>query len=803
MTRSVFMQFRSQISTAVDANSADRTNDSHWRVRVFAVALSLLVLMTLLAKFVPWSPAMPSAGLDPSWRFGVNQAVEQGLIFGRDVVFTFGPYASIYTLIYSPATDWMALTGSIYLALSYWGIYTLFMDNSRWYLTVVFCLVLVSVLYVRDSLFFSLTLIIGLLSYKIIFTPDHFLLKSRFDWAIVALIFAPLGLLPLVKGSLWLMGVATIVLCATIFVLAKKNFLALCCFLAPLAMLVFSWIASGQSLFNLYEYFVSQSSIVSGYTEAMASGNNAKEIICFLVAAGLLLSSILGNAAASLRSRLFLFALYLCYLFIVFKAGFTRHDGHATIASTALVIGALFLPFMTGARHSVLVIFAAMLSWVVIDSNYIKTNSAGLIKNAGDAYFAGWAGARRRLQDHAWPKIDFDMEVKKMREQAAIPILPGTTDIYPTELSLLIASGNKWSPRPIFQSYSAYTPVLAEKNRQHLLGTSAPDNVLFEVASLDDRFPSLDDGPSWPVLLNNYRPDRMVNGVLILKKRPEQGAPVQALEIGRARHRLGELVILPNTKKILYAMMDIKPTLRGRIAGIFLKPNQLQITVKLKNGIESKYRIISGMAKAGFLLSPVVKNTAEFGLLYAGSNLLNSNLVQSIIIDTVDGNRSHWQEAYDLVLSTLPLQRKFDVSGLGLLNVFDEDLSSSATPTAVSCQGSIDLINGSAPLGEVGSSGSLKVEGWVAATSGQTSSSDRVYIVMTDNEKIHHFAVAKRTVRPDVAAYLKKPELANAGYVTNVDISKLKGKYNLGLAVENNGKIELCPQFSVPIRILD
>ena len=59
--------------------------------------LQVLLFITLICIFVPFSPAMPGEGLDPSWVFGMNQAVAQGFAFGRDLIFTFGPYASIYT----------------------------------------------------------------------------------------------------------------------------------------------------------------------------------------------------------------------------------------------------------------------------------------------------------------------------------------------------------------------------------------------------------------------------------------------------------------------------------------------------------------------------------------------------------------------------------------------------------------------------------------------------------------------------------------------------------------------------------
>ena len=60
---------------------------------------------------------MPTFGLDPSLEYALNEAVGQGYVFGRDVIFTFGPLASLYWQLYSPATDTIMMVGSaIYAA---------------------------------------------------------------------------------------------------------------------------------------------------------------------------------------------------------------------------------------------------------------------------------------------------------------------------------------------------------------------------------------------------------------------------------------------------------------------------------------------------------------------------------------------------------------------------------------------------------------------------------------------------------------------------------------------------------------
>ena len=54
-------------------------------------ALFALLWITVFSVVVPFDPVMPMVGLDPSWMVGLNQAMEQGLKFGKELVFTYGP----------------------------------------------------------------------------------------------------------------------------------------------------------------------------------------------------------------------------------------------------------------------------------------------------------------------------------------------------------------------------------------------------------------------------------------------------------------------------------------------------------------------------------------------------------------------------------------------------------------------------------------------------------------------------------------------------------------------------------------
>lgn len=118
--------------------------------------LKSALLIIIIAVFIPLSPKMPAPGLDASWAVGLNQAVAQGLAFGKDIFFTLGPYSSIYTKFYHPATDFMMVGGSLYLALCYWIAIILLMQGIKWRWSIAFAILLFSMIYARDSLFFPI-----------------------------------------------------------------------------------------------------------------------------------------------------------------------------------------------------------------------------------------------------------------------------------------------------------------------------------------------------------------------------------------------------------------------------------------------------------------------------------------------------------------------------------------------------------------------------------------------------------------------------------------------------------------------
>jgi hypothetical protein len=163
---------------------------------VISLAISALMVVPLQPMFV----AAP--GLDPSWAYALNEAVARHLVFGRDVVFTFGPFASVYTTFYHPATDGIMLIGSAILAAGLCAGFVSLGLKRRPILLLLLPLIIAQA-QARDPIFFAVPLLFMLSIYRISIVPADDQANQPTPWAIALILVmaCTMGTLPLVKGS--------------------------------------------------------------------------------------------------------------------------------------------------------------------------------------------------------------------------------------------------------------------------------------------------------------------------------------------------------------------------------------------------------------------------------------------------------------------------------------------------------------------------------------------------------------------------------------------------------------------------
>lgn len=81
-----------------------------------------------------------------------------------------------------------------------------------------------------------------------------------------------------------------------------------------------------------------------------------------------------------------------------------------------------------------------------------------------------------------------------------------TVDVLPYDIAVTEAYGLQWHPRPVFQSYSAYTEYLDSLDAKYFLSASSPEYILYALGAIDSRYGIFDEPATFRTLLLKYEP---------------------------------------------------------------------------------------------------------------------------------------------------------------------------------------------------------------------------------------------------------------------------------------------------------
>jgi hypothetical protein len=275
------------------------------------------------------------------------------------------------------------------------------------------------------------------------------------------------------------------------------------------------------------------------------------------------------------------------------------------------------LTWIFARSRSFLCLLIGLVAWWSIDARHAPTTPYRAINTVREEVRNTATGASIRLWDYDALNRQFRERKATLARECAMPLIAGGVDVYPYDQACLISRGLEWKPRPVFQSYSAYTPALLLKNANHLEGAAASQTLLFKVEPIDGRYPALEDGLSWGAMLGAYDLAGSQNNYAVLTKR-KQPLRSEFTLAATGRASLGEEVPIKDSGFPLFAEIDVQHSSVGALADLAFKVPQLRIAVTLLDGSVKEFRFVPGMARTKFLLSPLINTTSDFVALANG-----------------------------------------------------------------------------------------------------------------------------------------------------------------------------------------
>lgn len=741
--------------------------------RILSVLCHAVAALTAVLLFFPGTSRMPGASLDESWVVALNQALPQGLAVGRDVIFTLGPFAPVFTKTYFPATWAFAVGWSMVLAACYVVMLTYISRTRPLIAPLLFAAVAAFISDDWNASFMAFPLLAASALRATLAMPPagkH----GIGDLPLAIAVALGTSILLLMKGSFIPACVVTLGAWTTIAALQRRHMLAVGMPLLVLALLPILWLSSGQSLSSLPGYFRSALPMISGYTEAMSAVGRRSEIAAYLLVAAVIVAMLVPRSFRLAEwPRWAYLASVGCTVLMAFKAGFVRHDGHAmTAAYVPLIAALLAVPwYLRGPR--LLPPALALIGALYISGHYASVKPLDLGARmtrwaaSGIGELAALPGSQARLN------AQFADKMATLRDHSPVPRGDGQpADIYSYNQSYLIAQGWKWRPRPIFQSYSVYTPALNEKNRDFLLSDSAPRTIFYAIQPIDNRYAAQEDSLSLPVLLGAYRPVRRLPAGFLQLEREVDGAQAapQLHEISRTTAALGQSVAVPPSEEATFVQLHLRKTALGALKSILFKPGELSLEVTMPSGAKT-FRLVPKIAESGFILSPDLGDLNTLLATFAGEVPARARPTSFKVV--ASGGGRDWKSEYEVTFSALPLKTRPAVNELLYdAQIQPEDLWHLVTP-AGQCIATIDLINGAPASGTMihGTSGAVSIDGWGAvdlgAGEGIAADAFEVLLRRTDGMTLH--LATTMSARNDVKAHLGKMEMGDIGYHAKAD----------------------------------
>jgi hypothetical protein len=476
----------------------------------------------------------PGPGIDPSWNAGLAMAVDQGLHFGKEVVFTYGPLGFLNSrLVWFSG---LSVLSFLYSAALYVGFCVGLVWALRRALPTVVALV---VAFVAVAWLPMPLLEVGLLS--AVFACFWLLEAGRSGRALdifvvaAATFAAPAALVKLSTGPL----VALILLIALLGARAGRRRIVayVAIFIAEVLVL---WLATGQSLGDLPAFVGHTIEISSGYSSAMLRSTDVAPwkvtvAVIAAIASGLALVGAAwlwggdgpaddpaagsDRAVAPDRARRWAgVAIAALVYFEIYKEGVVRIDaGHLTVlfANAAVVWVAVGL---SGRRRRLMLAGAA-----IVFAISLPVRPAGLetqfdpvsnvrfaVDQARDLFSPGrrdtLIGFGRAAMESSYG----------LAPQGLAALHGHTVAVEPWEIGAAWAYELDWRPLPVFQNYSAYTPALDRLNAEAVEDPDGPERLLrhntevvqpeFPTADLDDRFLGWDPPEQARAVLCNFAP---------------------------------------------------------------------------------------------------------------------------------------------------------------------------------------------------------------------------------------------------------------------------------------------------------
>ena len=573
-----------------------------------------------------WIGQDPEAwDLDSSWGQALSDAFVSHRVWGRDLVFTYGPLGFLQSKApFDERTFW--------IVFAYWSLSAaLLVLCLTWLLWQVdgttACGILIAgylLLPLQRGDAFPLVLCLFQLALCIRIAEKPTL--GRFDLLVLLLLPPQLAILAVMKFSLAIAVAVTSLFAAGILFFSDRRRLAVSIPAYTVVTILLFWLLAGQPINAIPNYLSLALEISRGYMSAMSKTPSGLVDLAGVFTLMLLAMCFL------LRLRQHTNAATKCYLIgiasivaLSWKAGYIRADRHTAIFFVSATMVPAFLsvaparirlayyPKVTLAVTG-LCLFLGLLA-AMPEANLGRGSTSMRVTSTEAAQRSSDALSfllHPRLGFSEWVDRRHDLERAAQLPDISSLVGSETTDILVFNIGVALFNHLRYSPRPVLQSYSAYTPTLAKLNADFFSAETAPHFALIQIQPIDDHLPFEEDGRALVSILRHYDYVGLHDNFLVFRRNTAKiDDPVWSF--GKAEHhQLNAWVPMENGTRLQAMSIRYRMNNIGSVYAMVVREPEMMIDVRLPNGTLESFRLIREIAADGLIFNPFIGDYNTF-----------------------------------------------------------------------------------------------------------------------------------------------------------------------------------------------
>ncbi len=573
--------------------------------------------------------------VDISWMLSLSQGWEQQRIWGEEIIFTYGPLSFLSTrVITGSSTAWILLLFDLYVAGSFvYIMYKILKQAFTWRRATV---ILATCFFYKQAMLLSLVFTLQLL--VILYLNQY---KHEKKWLLLLQAILLTTLIFYIKFNLAFVSMLVFILYIVYLnraeiISIKRACITLCCLVA--SVLVFSILLPVR----LGSYVTTGLELVLGYSDAVylypqSFWENALAgviLIVFFSMPVLILKEFKYNNTA----QKILGSMFILLLFVVFKQSYVRADiEHLKDFFYCAPPFIIVCMYMSAYR-------LAFMQWTVI---VLWLISVGITISFKDYFYPFKKIAAFPVYVYSvFQRPDYSKQISKRELPPYIKEVIGnaSVDVIPWESSLPIVNGMNYVPRPVLQSYQAYTEKLDLLNAAMYNGNKAPEYVLYSINSIDQHYNFFNDTQLKKILYNRYYSTQEFScgkEELILFKSFNVRMQRDFRKVFTEERNINDTVQVPASKYPLMVKINMQYSWVGAFQKFLLRAPYSAMEMHMIDSTAASYQMAASVLEGGVFIDRYIKNRDD-AVKYFQGQAEKINKIKSIQLQV--GNALCWKD---------------------------------------------------------------------------------------------------------------------------------------------------------------